>query len=221
MTRTIIFDLDGTLADTSLDMLNAANACFRGLGLGDRLSHPQDAGIAIRGGRAMLRLGFDRVGDGDESQIDALYPVFLKHYAEGLSVHSRFFHGAIEAVEALKSRGDKVGICTNKPEALARRLLDDLGARTLFASLVGGDTLPVRKPDPAPLFAAVREAGGDPLRAVLVGDTETDRVCAANAGMPSILVRHGPLGDGVDALAPEATLAQFEDLPEIVARLIH
>ena len=76
----VVFDLDGTLADTSGDLLKAANSCFRGLGLGDLLQAPQDSGIALRGGRAMLSAGFERAGWADMSEIDRQYPILLQAY---------------------------------------------------------------------------------------------------------------------------------------------
>ena len=95
-----------------------------------------------------------------------------------------------------------------------------LGVRAAFGSLVGADTLPVRKPDPAPLIEAVRRAGGDPARSLLVGDTVTDRATARAAGVPSVLVTFGPGAEDVAALEPEALIGHYDELPGVVARLI-
>ncbi|MBY6065125.1 HAD-IA family hydrolase [Leisingera aquaemixtae] len=218
--RTVIFDLDGTLADTSGDLLAAANACFRQMGLGDVLSHPQDAAVSLRGARMMLTHGLKRVGQYDPAVVEEFYPVFLDVYREAIDLHTVLYPGAMEAVDALKTTGFGVGICTNKPEGLADQLMRSLGVRDAFASLVGADTLPVRKPDPEPLFEAARRAGGDPSRTLLVGDSDTDRNTSANAGVPSVLVTFGPSGDDMAALKPEALLHRFEDLPEVAERLI-
>jgi phosphoglycolate phosphatase len=126
----------------------------------------------------------------------------------------------MEAVAALDHAGYRVGICTNKPERLAELLMTRLGVRDAFGSLVGADTLAVRKPDPAPLREAVRRAGGDPARAVLIGDTVTDRETARAAGVASVLVTFGPGGAQVAALEPEAMIGHFDELPEVVARLL-
>jgi phosphoglycolate phosphatase len=216
---TVIFDLDGTLADTSRDLIGAANACFRGLGLGDLLDPATDAGTALRGGRAMLRLGFSRVDGSGEADVDGQYQTLLDAYATDIDTHTFMYDGAMDAVEALKSNGFKVGIATNKPERLAQTLLERLGVRDAFASLVGADTLPVRKPDPEHLFEAVRRAGGDPALCCLVGDTATDRNTALAAGVASILVTFGPSGEDMAALKPEILLDRYEDLPTIVERL--
>lgn len=218
--RTVIFDLDGTLADTSGDLIAAANACFRGLGLGDLLDATQDAATALRGGRAMLTLGFSRVDGVADDEVTRQYPILLKAYAQDICRHTVMYPGAMDAVMQLKSDGYAVGIATNKPEALADTLLRELGVRDDFASLIGADTLPVRKPDPAHHFEAVRRAGGDPKRSLLVGDTATDRDTSRNAGVPSVLVTFGPGRHDVLALDPEATIDDFRQLHGVVAKLI-
>jgi len=218
----VIFDLDGTLCDTSADLLAAANAALAGLGHDVALDvgSDEDRATALRGGRAMLRLGLSRLGDVDEAQVDAGYQPLLDAYARDISRHTTFYPGARDAVARLRGAGYAVGICTNKPEGLARQLMTDLGALDDFHSLIGADTLPVRKPDPAPLFAAVDGAGGDRSRAVLVGDTKTDRDTSANAGIASILVTFAPGGTTVADLSPDALLGDFGDLDGIVRDLI-
>ena len=217
---TVIFDLDGTLADTSGDLIAAANHCFRDMGQGDVLDPARDALTAFHGGRAMLTLGLGRIGHDDVAgQVERYYPVLLTAYGDAIDVHTTLYPGAMEAVAALHAAGHRVGVCTNKPEGLADTLLRRLGVRDAFAALVGADTLPVRKPDPAPLAEAVRRTGGDMARACLVGDTETDRKTAQAAGVPSVLVTFGPSGDRVLALAPEAHIGHFDELPGVVSAL--
>ena len=214
--RCVVFDLDGTLADTSADLLAAANASLPKpvLGAGDALT-------AFHGGRAMLRLGFERLGAiWSETDVDAAYPVLLQAYRQGIAVHTRLYPGAMAAVEALKSLGFAVSICTNKPEGLAEQLLQALGVRADFAALVGADTLPVRKPDAAPYRAAVERAGGIVTRSMLVGDTETDAKTGVAAGVPVALVTFGPEGAGVERFRPTALLDRFEDLPGLAERLL-
>jgi phosphoglycolate phosphatase len=218
--RSVIFDLDGTLADTSGDLISAANVCFEGLGLGALLDPAQDAGTALRGGRAMLTLGFSRVEGFGEDEILRQYPILLEAYAKDIDTHTVMYDGAMDAVETLKSQGYGVGICTNKPEGLADQLLRDLGVRHVFGSLVGADTLPVRKPDPAPVLEAARLLGGDPKACILVGDSDTDRNTAKAAGVPSVLVTFGPAGGDMSALKPEALLNDFAALPSVVAALL-
>ncbi|WP_128253654.1 HAD hydrolase-like protein [Falsirhodobacter deserti] len=218
--RTVVFDLDGTLADTSADLIASANECFRALGHGDRLD-ANDAATAFRGGRAMLRLGFERVGiDWTEADVDTQFPLLLEYYGQAIAVHTKLYPGAAEAVEALRASGYATAICTNKPEGLAETLLGKLGIRQMFGSMIGADTLSTRKPDAAPYVEAVRRAGGTVSRSMLLGDTETDRLTGHAAGIPVALVTFGPEGDAVRALEPEALLHGFADLPEVVRRLV-
>lgn len=218
--RSIIFDLDGTLADTSGDLVAAANHCFRDMGAGDLLD-ASDAGTALRGGRAMLMLGLERMGrPADEDVLDRYYPILLDAYEAEIDTHTVFYPGALDAVAALASADYKVAVCTNKPEYLARQLMRKMGALDLFGALIGADTLPMRKPDPEPLREAARRAGGDPARALMVGDTVTDHDTARAAGVPSVLVTFGPNGADMPALVPDALLDDYADLPDIAGRLL-
>ena len=157
--------------------------------------------MAFRGGRAMLQLGIDRLSLNNVS-VDEYYPRLLAHYGERIDVFTTLYPGVEKAIEALRSEGYRTGICTNKPEALAESLMRKLGVRSLFDSLIGADTLPVRKPDPAPYRAAVDLSGGAVTQSLLVGDTITDRDTARAAGVPCVLVAFEPGGGEVANLAP-------------------
>ena len=105
--RTVVFDLDGTLADTSGDLIAAANACFRDLGHPDMLDPATDAATALRGGRAMLTLGFGRLGIPEAdlaAHVDPQYQPLLVHYGQALAVHTTLYPGALAAVEAQRRR---------------------------------------------------------------------------------------------------------------------
>ncbi|MGR3486085.1 MAG: HAD-IA family hydrolase [Paracoccaceae bacterium] len=217
---TVVFDLDGTLADTSADLIAAANACFARMGRGVRLDPASagDAAVAMTGARAMLRLGLGRECVVDEGEVDAWYPRLLDAYSADLATCTTLYPGALTAVAALRAAGAASVICTNKPEGLAERLMVALGAREAFSALVGADTLPVRKPDAEPLREAVRRAGGDPGRAVMIGDTRTDLETARSAGVACVLVSFGP-GD-MSKLTPDAWLSDYADLPEVLRSLL-
>lgn len=219
--KTVIFDLDGTLADTSGDLIAAANACFEALGYGAVLDSEADRLTAFHGGRAMLRLGFSRLNTTvNEADVDREYPLFLKYYEREIDVRTMLYPGALEAVETLREDGVKVGICTNKPEGLAVLLLERLGVADRFGALVGADTLPVRKPDPEPYLETVRRVGGALDRSLLVGDTETDVRTARAAGVPVVLVGFGPEGTGVKRLQPDRLLPDYGALVRVVSDLI-
>jgi phosphoglycolate phosphatase len=218
--RTVVFDLDGTLADTSGDLLAAANACFRGMGHGDVLN-AGDAGTALRGGRSMLVAGFDRLGVAwTEADVAREYPILLRAYADAIDVHTVLYPGVVAALDVLRAKGVQLAICTNKPEGLAETLMGRLGVRDMFGALIGADTLATRKPDVAPYAEAVGRVGGTVARSLMVGDTETDHLTARAAGVPSVLVSFGPEGAGVVRLGPDALLDHYDDLGGIVGRFL-
>jgi phosphoglycolate phosphatase len=219
--RCVIFDLDGTLADTAGDLIAAANAALIAMGHAPQLVMGADDATAFRGGRAMLRLAAERLAlDDAETMVEAGYPVLLDAYGDAIDTHTTLYPGAMEAVFRLKSNGIAVGICTNKPAGLAETLLARLGIRDEFASMIGADTLPVRKPDPAPFREAVVRAGGNEGRSVLIGDTVTDRETARAAGRPCALVTFGPTGRAVAELKPEALIDHYDGLDAVIDRLI-
>ncbi len=219
--RCVIFDLDGTLADTAGDLIAAANAALAVMGHAPQLVVGTDDATAFRGGRAMLRLAAERLSlDEHDTMIEAGYPMLLDAYGAEIDRHTKLYPGAMEAVFRLRSNGIAVGICTNKPEALAETLLTRMGIRHEFAGLVGADTLAVRKPDPAPFFEAVTRAQGLSERSILIGDTLTDRETARAAKRPCALVTFGPTGRAVADLEPEALIDHFDGLDEVIDRLI-
>jgi phosphoglycolate phosphatase len=217
--RTAIFDLDGTLADTGTDLMTAGNRCLAELGL-PLLDPLADRSVARRGGRAMLRLGLERAGRAaDEAVIDRLYPRLLHAYEAVLSDTTRLYPGVAQALAALAASGWRLGVCTQKPGYLAEELLRRLGIRPRFAALLGGDALPVRKPDPRHFTETVRRAGGDPARAVMVGDTATDSLTARAAGVPMVWVSFGH-GEGDRPGPGDHLLHAYADLPALLGRLL-
>lgn len=218
--RVAVFDLDGTLVDTSADLIAAANLALGEAGCLGRLDAGRDRAIAFAGGRAMLRAGLERAGPWEAAQIEAAYPRLLAHYAEHIIRESRVYDGAEAALDALAAAGWALAVCTNKPEGLAETLLTRLGLRGRFRAMLGADSLAVRKPDPRHLWETIARAGGAPGRAAMVGDTLTDRAAARAAGVPCVLVTFGPEGEGVAAFEPEALLSDFAELPALLERLV-
>ena len=219
--KTVIFDLDGTLADTSGDLIAAANAAFAALGFPPQLEMGRDDATAFAGGRAMLKLSCDRLSLADPAPlIERGYPILLQAYGDAIDTHTTLYPGVIEAIERLRAADAALGICTNKPEGLAVTLTQRLGISNLFSSLVGADTLPTRKPDPAPYFKAVEDAGGSLKHSGLIGDTITDRKTARAAEVPCVLVTFGPTGRAVADLAPEALLDHYDDLDRVLDNIL-
>jgi phosphoglycolate phosphatase len=218
--RTVIFDLDGTLADTAPDLIGAANATAARRGWA-ALDPVADRGTAGHGGRAMLRLAATRAGaPAHDAAIEAAVPDFLRLYEARIADESRLFPGAVDCLDALSAGGWALGVCTNKPQGLARLLLEALGVAGRFGALVGADTLPVRKPDPAPLRHAAALLGARSGGVVMVGDTATDRLTARAAAVPCILCRFGYALEPLADLAAEAEIDSLDQTPAAAARLV-
>ncbi|MEM6623934.1 MAG: HAD-IA family hydrolase [Pseudomonadota bacterium] len=221
--RGAIFDLDGTLADTSADLLAAANVTLREQGL-PQLDAVADRQIAGRGGKSMLRRSLEIAGrpiDGEAEikLVDALYQPFLKVYADALAVRTTLFPGVIDCLDQLAETGWLLGVCTNKLEGLAVQLLDKLNVRARFSAILGADTLAVRKPHPDHVIETARRIGAEPRRCVMVGDTTTDLSAAEAAEIPCVLTRFGFAAEPVDTLGASAVIDSFEALPPILERL--
>jgi len=221
--RGAIFDLDGTLADTAEDLLNAANAALapRGLPL---LTMAEDRVFAGRGGRSMIRRALSRDGrdpDAPESVAltDALYLDLLDAYTGAVAVHSRLYDGVGACLDRLDAQGWRLGVCTNKPERLALMLLERLGVLDRFGAVLGADSLSVRKPDPEHFRETARRIGANPSRSVMLGDTVTGRETARAAGVPCVLVSFGFAAEPLDQLAPEAVAAHFDEIAGLLERL--
>ena len=212
----IAFDLDGTLADTAPDLAAALNHAL------DRLGRPQIDPDQVRqlvghGARALLRKGLAASGDSSESLVEQGYPHFIDYYAANICVGTRAYVGLDAALAALRGCGVRLAICTNKPERLTHLLVDAIGWRGRFDAIVGGDTLAVRKPDPAPLAAAVARAGGG--RAVFVGDSIVDADTARAARVPFVAVSFGFSDRPAEALAADAVIDDYASLIPALARL--
>ncbi|MCF8505248.1 MAG: phosphoglycolate phosphatase [Caulobacter sp.] len=214
---TIAFDLDGTLVETAPDLVGALNVILieQGMAPAPMTAVRQLVGHGLRG---MLLRAFamaDRTIT--EEQIAKLRPRIVEVYRARIAQESRPFPGCLEALADLRADGARLAVCTNKPEALARLLLDKLDMTRLFDAIVGGDTLPVQKPDPAPLLAAIAGAGGDPARAVLVGDASPDVGAAKAAGVPCVICAFGYNDLPPDELGGDVVISHFDALAGAVA----
>jgi phosphoglycolate phosphatase len=212
----VAFDLDGTLAYTAPDLAAALNRTLRALG-----RPPVPPGsvrhLVGHGARALLRRGLAASGEAPEALVERGYAIFLEHYGAHICDETTAFPGIHDALESLASAGAALAICTNKPEALTLRLVEALGLGNRFAAMVGGDTLPARKPDPAPLLEAIARAGGG--RAVLVGDSIVDADTARAAGVPFVAVSFGFSDRPVGALGADAVIDHFDELMSALRRL--
>lgn len=212
----VAFDLDGTLADTAPDLTAALNHALGQLG---RPPVPAEdvRHMVGHGARALLTKGLGATGTVNEALVDQGFPIFLDYYQLHIADLTRPFDGLEEALDILSARGVKLAVCTNKLESLARDLVEKLGWRDRFAAVVGGDTLPVRKPYPEPLFHAIALAGGG--RAAFVGDSITDTDTARAAQIPCVAVSFGFSDRPADQLGADALIDHFADLRPALERL--
>jgi len=183
--RIVVFDLDGTLADTAPDLAASVNVMLLQMGR-KALTIDEVRALLGDGVRELVRRALAASGDSSEELFNAHFLIFLHHYESHIADHSRAWPGANEALHALRSGGVVLALCTNKLEQLTTPLLNSLGWTELFSVVICGDTLSARKPDPAPLLEAVRRAGGGP--ALFVGDTSVDLATAEGAGLPVVII---------------------------------
>lgn len=212
----VAFDLDGTLADTAPDLAAALNHTLAKLGR--PLVPPASVRHLIgHGARALLRRGLAASGEAPEALVEQGFPIFLEYYGDHICEGTTLFPGIAEALDEIERAGAAVAICTNKAEALTSKLLAALGWADRFAVVVGGDTLPVRKPDPAPLIEAISRAGGG--RAAFVGDSITDAETARAAGVPFVAVSFGFSDRPVEALGADSVIDDYGELMSALQRL--
>jgi phosphoglycolate phosphatase len=213
---TIVFDLDGTIADTAGDLIDAANAALIAEGL-----PPADAEAIRRGvgygAKAMLQAALASTGEAaDAARLERLASRLVAHYEEHIAVKTRFFPGFLETARGLRHRGAKLALCTNKRERLMTRLLAALDAADFFDAQAGRDTFPFHKPDPRHIVELVSRAGGSLTRAIMVGDAEADVAAAKGARIPVVAVRFGYAAVPPEQLGADAVLDRFEELPALV-----
>ncbi|MEC3948923.1 HAD family hydrolase [Sphingobium sp. HWE2-09] len=203
------FDLDGTLIDTSGDLAAAVNYA---IGTIDRPPFPTASihPFVGKGAKIMLARALDASGGYTADTLDALLPILLDYYEQNLAIHSVPYPGLLDAMDALTAAGVKLAICTNKAERFTLPLMRQIGLSDRFAAIVGGDTVGVAKPDPAPIHEMIARAGGG--RTIFIGDTINDIAGARNAGIPSIAVSFGFLDGPVDNLDADAVIDHFDDL---------
>ena len=212
----IAFDLDGTLVDSAPDLAAALNHALTVL---DRPTVPPDSvrDLIGHGARALLRKGLAASGPAPEALVETGFPFFLDFYAVHICDGTRAYAGIDSALDDLRALGVKLAICTNKQESLTHALIDALGWRGRFDAIVGGDTLPVRKPDPAPLYEAIARAGGG--RAAFVGDSITDADTARAAGLPFVAVSFGFSDRPPEQLGADALIDSYAELIPALKRL--
>ncbi|WP_414471650.1 HAD family hydrolase [Microvirga sp. M2] len=215
-----VFDLDGTLADTAGDLVGTLNVILEREGLAS-LPVEQARDMIGAGARALIERGFEAAGkELAPDYLDELYRQFMVHYGENICVRTELFPGVAAALDRLEAAGFILAVCTNKVEEHSVKLLHELGIGHRFAANCGRDTFTYFKPDPRHLTLTIERAGGDPSRAIMVGDSRTDIVAARNAGIPVVAVPFGYTDVPVKDLNPDIVIDHFDQLFAAVETLM-
>ena len=215
----LVFDLDGTLADTAVDLVSTLNALLTREGLA-AVPFLEARAMVGAGAKALLQRGLKANGvEVDEEKLDQLFADFLAHYEEHIADESVLYPGVTAALNRFEAAGWNFAVCTNKIEAPSILLLTALGVAKRFKAICGKDTFEVSKPDGEALLAAIAKAGGDPRRAIMVGDSKTDIETARNANVPVVAVNFGYTDKPVEMFEPDRVIGHFDELWEAVEGL--
>ena len=215
MPRTLLLDLDGTLVDSVPDLCASLNRLMQSRDCAG-FSYTETAAMVGDGAAALVGRAFaarHTVPD------DAALEDFLLDYGAHAAVETRAYPGVAKTLDALIAAGWRLAICTNKPVEPARTLLAALGLAEKFVAIGGGDSFPVRKPDPAHLLATLAAAGGKPGRAVMAGDHANDVAASRAAGLPCIFAAWG-YGPPAMAAGSDAIAERFDQLPKLAEKLL-
>lgn len=217
----IIFDLDGTLVDTAVDIVDSLNFTIAKHQLAP-VTYSDLHHIVGQGGRIAIRRAFAlRNRPLPEDELEVLYDAFIKFYLEKIPGRSQPYPGVVDMLKALSASGFTLAVCTNKTEALARPLLERLGLTSFFSAITCADTFPWRKPDPRHITSTIDLAHGDIARSIMVGDSINDIAAAKSAGIASIGVPFGYTDVPMEQLEPTVLIQSFAELtPQLVRSML-
>ncbi len=212
----IIFDLDGTLADTAPDLLGTLNRITKPYNL-SQITMEQFGQIIGHGAKAMIQRSF-KVNNKplDDETLEELFKAFLTDYSVNIANETVLFEGVLDAMDALGEIGYEFALCTNKTESMARLLLNELGVTQRFKSITGGDTFKFRKPDARHLSETAKLAGFKVSDAIMIGDSATDINAAINAKIPSVAVTFGYSDAPIKSLEATKIINNFRKLPAAI-----
>ncbi len=209
---TIVFDLDGTLVDTAPDLISTLNLILSREGL-PPMAYDAARRLIGGGARSMIERALAAEGRAcSKAELDRLFGAFIEYYAAHIADRSRPFPDVEAALAALANAGHRLAVCTNKLERLSVRLLGLLNLTRHFAAICGQDTFGVQKPDPQMLRLTIQRAGGNPARAIMVGDSGTDVRVSRAATVPIIAVDFGYSEVPIATLNPDRVIGSFADL---------
>jgi phosphoglycolate phosphatase len=215
----LVFDLDGTLVDTAGDLIGTLNHILAG-------EHIPPLALATArpmlgaGARALIERGLSAAGRSvSPARIEEMFLAFLARYEAHIADESRAFPGIEAALDKFEAAGWAFAVCTNKFEHPSIHLLTELGLAERFRAICGQNTFAFCKPDPRALISTIERAGGDPQRAIMVGDSKTDIVTAQAARVPVVAVDFGYTDRHVSEFAPDRVISHFDELWDAVQSL--
>jgi phosphoglycolate phosphatase len=206
----LVFDLDGTLVDSTLDLANSVNATRVHLKL-DPLPIPLVASYVGNGAPVLIRKAMG--ADASDEQIDYALTYFMSWYRDHMLEHTRPYPGVMDGLDLCEREGRKMAVLTNKPERFSKTLLAGLGMDKYFFRVYGGNSFPEKKPNPFGLFKLMEEAGATPEHTWMVGDSSVDVLTARNAGVRCAGVTYGIQPESLDACPPDLLLDSLARLP--------
>ena len=215
----LVFDLDGTLADTAGDLVATLNIILAREGLAG-IAVPDARAMVGGGARALIQRGLSAHGMKlSETRVDGMLAGFLAYYEAHVADETVLFPGVARALDRFEAAGFAFAVCTNKVEYPSILLLTALGVAGRFRAICGKDTFAVSKPDGEALLQTIARAGGDRGRAVMVGDSKMDIDTARNAGVPVVAVNFGYTEQPVDSFKPDRVIGHYDELWGAVAAL--
>ena len=216
----LIFDLDGTLVDTAPDLMGATNHALSLIGR-RAMSMTEVRHMVGHGAMALIKRGVAATGDGvDDATITMMHKALLDYYSDHIADDSVIFDGLLQLLHKARDAGLKLGVCTNKVEHLSHKLLAELKMADFFGAVVGGDTLPIMKPDPAPYREVARRLGVDVTHTIMFGDSETDIRTAQNTGVPVVAVTFGYTPQPVETYNPTHVISHYDQAWDIIAKYL-
>ncbi len=207
----ILFDLDGTIADTALDLSATLNYLLSMAGR-EEIDHSLVRNMVGQGAKALIMKGFSHTGEApDEHELDALFDQYLEYYLDHIADETTLFPGTEAMLVTLKDQGIPLAICTNKNIELTHALLDEMNIAHYFAAVTCGDSFPFKKPDPRHLTATCEQMGADPKKAIMVGDSVNDIAAGLAANMLTVGVTFGYTEKPVQEFGPHIIIDRFDD----------
>ncbi len=209
----LIFDLDGTLIDSKLDLAHAVNAARAHMGLGD-LPHPLVFSYVGNGAPTLIRRALGP--EAGEAQVQEALEFFLEYYRDHMLDYTTLYPGVADTLDVLLQSGKRMAVLTNKPVRISKAIISGLGLERHFFQIYGGNSFEQKKPHPIGIETLLSEAGMGAGHALMIGDSAVDIQTARNAGIKSCGVTYGFQPETLAAEPPDFLIDRFEDLPAVI-----